>query len=352
MASKEEKRLENLFRTGQYGKSTIIQLLLRLPGNEDKSYADIAEQVDQWETGVRDFAGDVLSREDQVEQDRVSREIERQGGYAYSTTPPPPIREGVEGADFTEMVSGMVDPSQQTYQFKDKYSGSGFPEYEAGQVDTGSRAFLEFEKKRKQREADLRVGKEVQTDFDAYSQREEGLVSSSEAERQALLEGQARQEEIARTTSAFDTDMLLTGPDSDPVGGVDAIPDVASADTNVAKAEAKVATAKTPQGKIEAKADLAKAKSIQKQSNTVASGRAKQATATGIRDENDLKSKIANDPNFSSQDAETWLMNNRGFSSTKASQWVYDRRLENAGRAPRSQDGAQGAAQKNTPQFG
>jgi hypothetical protein len=62
----------------------------------------------------------------------------------------------------------------------------------------------------------------------------------AEAERKALLEGQARQEASVWKTDAADTDMLITGDDAEPVGGVDAIPDPDTAAAGVKAASAKL----------------------------------------------------------------------------------------------------------------
>ena len=187
-----------------------------------------------------------------------------------------------------------------------------------------------------ERQAALERGSKLKDEFIAGADASaiQAEINRAEAERKALLEGQARQEASVWKTDAADTDMLITGDDAEPVGGVDAIPDPDTAAAGVKTASANVAAAKTPEQKKAAEASLKKAKSIEVKSKKVASDRAKQAKETGIRDENDLKNRIANDPDFSSKDAETWLINNRGLTSSQAARWVQDRRLENAGRAP------------------
>ena len=166
--SKEDlKRIEDKFRRGEYGKATTIQLLLSLPGNEDVKYRDVAKQVDKWEMGVKDWAKDVRTREEEVERARFARSGVDDPAARYVYGYAEPLREGVEGADFTEMVAGMVDPSQQTYQFKTSpgYSG-GYPIYApgSGQIDRQSEAYQAFLTAEELRKAELkRLAQEERT---------------------------------------------------------------------------------------------------------------------------------------------------------------------------------------------
>lgn len=247
------------------------------------------------------------------------------------------------GAAYTDPVTGETMPG---YRFD---RGAGLPAGSFGWTDEGwdtstPEALKQYGKTQEAAEGG---------GLDWFAQER----ARAEAERQALLAGQARQEETGGLTPGWEVDPLLAGVDADPVGGVDAIPDSATASAGVTVAEDKVAAAETPQEKTEAKADLAKAKSIQKQSEKVASDRAKQAKATGIRDEKDLKNKILNDPDFSSLDAETWLINNRGFTSSDASKQVQDWRREFFGGPAPVAPGAPGAPDTTagmalTPQWG
>ena len=256
------------------------------------------------------------------------------------------------GAAYTDPVTGVTMPG---YKFD---RGAGLPAGSFGWTDEGwdykegelgPKAQEQYEKQQKDSGYIYGAG----GDLDWFAQER----ARAEAERQALLAGQARQEETAGLTPGWEVDPLLAGVDADPVGGVDAIPDSATASAGVTVAEDKVAAAETPQEKTEAKADLAKAKSIQKQSEKVASDRAKQAKATGIRDEKDLKNKILNDPDFSSLDAETWLINNRGFTASKASETVQGWRTEAFGGPAPAAPGAPGVSDTTagmalTPQWG
>ena len=232
-------------------------------------------------------------------------------------------------------AAGTASPGAGSYGWDDWEQGSPFFDWQENLRDPAmQRQIRNIEAARKAaggpRDFDLAREAEKQAEAEAIQAEK----NRAEAERKALLEGQARQEASVWKTDAADTDMLITGDDAEPVGGVDAIPDPDTAAAGVKAASAALKGAKTPEQEKAAEAALKKAKSIEAQSKKVASDRAKQAKETGIRDENDLKNRIANDPDFSSKDAETWLINNRGLTSSQAARWVQDRRLENAGRAP------------------
>jgi len=232
-------------------------------------------------------------------------------------------------------AAGTASPGAGSFGWDDWSQGSQFFDWQENLRDPATqRRMRDIEAARQAAGGprDFDVVREAEKQAEAEAIQAE--KNRAEAERKALLEGQARQEASVWKTDAADTDMLITGDDAEPVGGVDAIPDPDTAAAGVKAASAKLKGAKTPEQEKAAEASLKKAKSIEAQSKKVASDRAKQAKETGIRDENDLKNRIANDPDFSSKDAETWLINNRGLTSSQAARWVQDRRLENAGRAP------------------
>lgn len=117
----ETERLLDMFIRGDYGKSTTIQLILGLPGNEEMDYADASQVVDYAETGNKTWWFDDPSREEFIDNLWQQKQYGWSGtGRSRSAIDP------IEGADFTETVAGMVDPSRQTYEF---------PEYDMGGVD-------------------------------------------------------------------------------------------------------------------------------------------------------------------------------------------------------------------------